>query len=118
MSDPAETSEARFQRIWEVVARIPAGRVMAYGQVARVAGLPGRARMVSRALKAAPDELDLPWHRVLGAGGRIALPAGSSGAREQAKRLRAEGVAVSKGRVPADAFSGGDEDLDALIWGP
>jgi methylated-DNA-protein-cysteine methyltransferase related protein len=46
----------------------------------------------------------LPWHRVLGAGGRIVFPASSSQHREQARRLRAEGVIVKGGRVDPSAL--------------
>ena len=83
---------------------IPAGRVTTYGEVARLAGFPGRARQAGRALKLMPPDLHLPWHRVLGAGGRIVFPLGSSQHREQARRLRAEGVPVKKGRVDGDAL--------------
>jgi methylated-DNA-protein-cysteine methyltransferase-like protein len=89
-----------LQDIWHVIAAIPRGQVSTYGEVARAAGLPGRARMTAYALRMAPDELALPWHRVLGAGGKIVFPAGSRPFREQARRLRAEGVKVSRGRVP------------------
>jgi len=57
----------------------------------------------------------LPWHRVLRSDGRIALPEGSAGWREQAQRLRAEGVVVENGRVRR---ARPPPDLDARIWGP
>src|ERR1700733_441442 len=60
-----------IQAIWDVVGMIPRGMVSTYGAVARAAGLPGRARLTGLALKIAPDELNLPWHRVMGAGGRL-----------------------------------------------
>jgi methylated-DNA-protein-cysteine methyltransferase-like protein len=88
-----------FQEIWAVVAAIPRGQVSTYGAVARAAGLPGRARMTGRALRVSPKEMKLPWHRVVGAGGRIVFPRTSLEAREQARRLRAEGVIVKEGRV-------------------
>lgn len=93
-----------LQAIWDVIARIPVGRVLAYGDVARAAGLPGRARHVGYALRTAPAELRLPWHRVLGAGGRIAFPPASRQHREQARLLRSEGVAVRRGRVAPSAL--------------
>jgi methylated-DNA-protein-cysteine methyltransferase-like protein len=88
-----------IQAIWDVVCAIPRGQVSTYGAVARAAGLPGRARLAGFALKVAPKQINLPWHRVLGAGGRIVFPAASSPYREQAKRLRAEGVILKSGRA-------------------
>ncbi|MGA2187329.1 MAG: MGMT family protein [Steroidobacteraceae bacterium] len=87
------------QAIWDVVCAIPRGRVSTYGAVARAAGLPGRARLTGFALRCAPDGMNLPWHRVVGAGGRIAFPKSSAQHREQARRLRAEGVDLKDGRV-------------------
>jgi methylated-DNA-protein-cysteine methyltransferase related protein len=101
-----------LQTIWDVVARIPRGRVSTYGSVARAAGLPGRARQAGYALKHMPDDLQLPWHRVVGAGGKIVFPRGSKQHREQARLLRSEGVAVNDGRVSRDALT----DLEDL-WG-
>jgi methylated-DNA-protein-cysteine methyltransferase-like protein len=94
-----------LQDIWHVIAAVPRGQVATYGEVARAAGLPGRARMTAYALRVAPDELALPWHRILGAGGRIVFPQGSKQFREQARRLRSEGVAVKQGKVPATAIA-------------
>jgi methylated-DNA-protein-cysteine methyltransferase-like protein len=88
-----------LQEIWHVVGAIPRGRVSTYGAVARAAGLPGRARLVGRALRLAPKALHLPWHRVVGAGGRIVFPKLSLEHREQTRRLKAEKVLVKDGRV-------------------
>lgn len=89
-----------LETIWHAVSTIPRGKVSTYGAVARAVGLPGRARQVGYALRVAPEELHLPWHRVLGAGGKIVFPSGSREYKEQATRLRAEGVKVRNGRVP------------------
>lgn len=89
-----------LQAIWEVVCAIPRGQVSTYGAVADAAGLPGRARLTGYALRMAPPHLNLPWHRVVGAGGRIVFARTSPQYREQAARLRAEGVALTEGRVP------------------
>ena len=88
-----------FQEIWAVVGAIPRGSVSTYGAVARAAGLPGRARMAGRALRESPKEMKLPWHRVVGAGGRIVFPRLSLAHREQTRRLKAEKVLVKDGRV-------------------
>lgn len=106
-TDPAE-------RILAAVREIPHGEVAGYGEVARRAGLPGRARWVARLL-AASDDPGLPWHRVLRSDGRIAFPAGSSAWQEQARLLRGEGVAVVEGRVRGGRRA---RSLDAEVWGP
>lgn len=94
-----------LEAIWQVVCAIPRGQASTYGAVARAAGLPGRARLTGFALRVAPEELNLPWHRVVGAGGRIVFPSGSRAHREQARRLRAEGVPVTAGRVAGTALT-------------
>jgi methylated-DNA-protein-cysteine methyltransferase-like protein len=94
-----------LQDIWHVIASVPRGQVATYGEVARAAGLPGRARMTAYALRMAPEQLALPWYRILGAGGRIVFPPGSKPFREQARRLRSEGVTVTRGKVPAAAIA-------------
>lgn len=101
----AREDNPALQALWHVIAAIPRGQVCTYGGVARAAGLPGRARQSAYALRMAPVELHLPWHRVLGAGGRIVFPAGSAAFREQARRLRAEGVRVREGRVPPEVMA-------------
>ena len=80
--------------IRETVRKIPKGKVASYGEVARAAGFPGCARQVVWALRAATG---LPWHRVVGAKGKILLP-GANGF-EQRLRLETEGVAFRAGRV-------------------
>ena len=82
-----------------MIGAIPHGKVSTYGAVARAAGLPGRARLTGLALRVSPQEMHLPWHRVVGAGGRIVFPRASQPHKQQARRLRAEGVAVKDGRV-------------------
>jgi methylated-DNA-protein-cysteine methyltransferase-like protein len=101
--------DAALEAIWQAVCAIPRGRVSTYGAVARAAGLPRRARLAGFALRVAPRELNLPWHRVVGAGGRIVFPSGSREHREQARRLRAEGIAVAAGRVEPSALTELDE---------
>jgi methylated-DNA-protein-cysteine methyltransferase related protein len=98
-------AEDSLQAIWNVIARIPRGRVSSYGDVARAAGLPGRARLAGKALRSMPEDMNLPWHRVMGAGGRIVFPKGSRHFREQARLLRSEGVTVKDGRVDKSALS-------------
>ena len=88
-----------FTKIQGVVRSIPPGKVSSYGAVAKAAGFPGAARQVVWALRQATS-LGLPWHRVVAAGGRIALP-GEAGF-EQRMRLESEGVSFSASRVRMD----------------
>ena len=97
------------QRIWQVVALIPPGRVATYGEVARQAGLPGAARRVGRALRTLPAGTRIPWHRVINAGGRLSLPAGGASHRTQRKRLEREGIAFR---------ANGSIDLRRFGWVP
>lgn len=87
-----------------MVQSIPRGKTASYGAVARAAGLPGRARLTGYALKVSPKSMHLPWHRVVGAGGRIVFPRTSTHYREQARRLRAEGITVTAGRIERSAL--------------
>ena len=98
---PVGVDSPAVEAIWNVVGAIPRGRVASYGAIAEAAGLPGRARLTGFALREAPPESHLPWHRVLGAGGRISFAPGSSHAGLQARLLRAEGVEVKNRRVSA-----------------
>jgi methylated-DNA-protein-cysteine methyltransferase related protein len=93
-----------MQAYWDVVAMIPSGKVTTYGEVARMAGFPGRARQAGAALRLMPPDMHLPWHRVVGAGGRIVFPKSSAHFREQARRLRSEGVVVTGGRADPAAM--------------
>jgi len=119
MAKPAaETQAAVVEAILAVVARIPRGKVTTYGVVAERAGRPRRARLVGRVLSGLPAGSKLPWHRVVAAGGRIALPAGSKSQREQVARLRREGVSVVSGRVDIHAHGWGSapDDMDRWLW--
>lgn len=81
--------------IRDTIRRIPKGKVSTYGEIARAAGFPGCARQVVWALRG--SSRGLPWHRVVGAKGRISLP-GENGL-EQRMRLEAEGVVFHGSRV-------------------
>ena len=84
-----------FERVLATVRRIPKGKVATYGDVAAASGYPGAARQVVWALRSGGKAV--PWHRVLGARGKILLT-GENGF-EQRLRLRSEGVAIDGDRV-------------------
>ena len=83
------------EKLYIALSSVPAGRVIAYGELARVAGLPGRARWVGRTLSQLPEKSALPWHRVINASRRISLPVDSTAYLEQKQRLLSEGIHFS-----------------------
>jgi methylated-DNA-protein-cysteine methyltransferase-like protein len=89
-----------FTRVYDAVRAIPRGRVATYGQVAQLVGVPRGARAVGWALRAldARTARRVPWHRVVGATGRVSLRAGA-GPVLQRRRLEAEGVVFRGGRI-------------------
>ncbi len=101
-------------QIVHTLSVIPLGRVASYGQIADLAGLPGRARLVARVLKTADKQLALPWHRVLRSSGQIAFAPGSDEAMEQRARLLAEGVMVKGLRVDMAVY-GWQPSLDEIL---
>ncbi len=106
MSIAEADNPTRAERIYQVVASIPFGCVATYGQVADLAGLPGGARSVGRALGGLPRGSRLPWHRVVNASGKSSLP-GAAGCRQR-RLLRAEDV----------VFRGERVDLSRFRWSP
>jgi methylated-DNA-protein-cysteine methyltransferase-like protein len=108
-------SNPNYQRIWDTVLAIPPGCVASYGQVADLAGLPGRARLVGRALGTAPKAMAVPWYRVLRSSGQLAFEPGSKNAIRQSQRLHAEGVTVKNNRVRLADF-GWKPDVAELVF--
>lgn len=96
---PQSPAEMRRTALYLTLAQVPEGCVVSYGELAHLAGLGRAARWVGRTLSQLPEDTRLPWHRVLGAGGRISLPAGTASGDEQRARLRGEGVSVLNNRV-------------------
>ncbi len=93
------------QRIYAVVAEIPKGCVATYGQVAELAGLAGHARLVGYALNAFPEDLQIPWHRVINANGRISPRSDPEWEGFQRALLEAEGVAFDEqGKISLRRF--------------
>lgn len=94
-----DPSQARRTALYMSLDKVPEGKVVSYGQLAEMAGLGRAARWVGRILSQLPDGTSLPWHRVVGAGGKVSLPAGTASGDEQRARLRTEGVLVQNNRV-------------------
>ena len=95
---PKPPSTSLWPRIYAVVARVPRGRVVTYGQVAALAGLPRQARLVGYAMHGLPDGSTLPWHRVINAQGKVSVRS-FAGPSEGLQRhlLEEEGVAFGDG---------------------
>jgi methylated-DNA-protein-cysteine methyltransferase-like protein len=97
-----------YERIYDVVRRIPRGRVTTYGTVARLAGLRGQARLVGYALSALTPATAVPWHRVINAKGEVSLRhprSGGSASITQRLKLEKERVRFDgAGRVSLERF--------------
>lgn len=86
-----------FEPVYKLVKQIPRGRVLTYGALARALRLPGGARTAGRAMAATPRGKGIPWHRVLGANGKILIR--EPYASLQRKLLESEGVSVVELRI-------------------
>jgi methylated-DNA-protein-cysteine methyltransferase-like protein len=95
-----------WDRVYRLVKKIPRGRVLTYGQLARALKLPGGALTAGRAMFACPSGRGIPWHRVVGAGGRILIR--EPHASLQRKLLESEGT----------RFAGSCVKMAAHLWKP
>ena len=86
------------ERIWQTVHQIPRGKVASYGQIAKMADLPGYARYVGYVMKTLPSDTKLPWYRVVNSQGKISFSPGTSQYLRQKLLLEAEGIVFIDGR--------------------
>ena len=99
---------SRRRAIYDVIADIPIGSVATYGQIATLAGMSGLARQVGYALAATPEGIELPWHRVINAQGRVSPRRQTTVHLYQQELLEQEGIVFDAGRV----------DLKRYRWDP
>lgn len=100
-----KTRSGAYERIYAVVDQVPRGRVATYGQIARIAGIPGHARQVGYALNALPRSRKVPWQRVINAKGEISARSEPKFEKAQRALLEGEGVKFDdKGRVSFRRF--------------
>jgi len=85
-----------YDWIYDVVRRIPRGRVATYGQIADLAGISGQPRRVGYALSALPEDSAVPWHRVVNSKGAISTRSNRSVERLQRRLLEREGVVFGR----------------------
>jgi methylated-DNA-protein-cysteine methyltransferase-like protein len=110
---------AHYQQIWQTVQLIPQGKVACYGQIADLAGLPGRARLVGKALGKVPKAgwrgQTVPWFRVINSQGKISFPLGSEYFDKQKHHLQDEQVVVIGSRIKLKDFQW-QPDLSELLF--
>lgn len=95
------------QKVFTLLASIPAGRVTTYGDIAKRANMPRSARLVGRILSQLPIDTELPWHRVVNANGKISLPESSASYKVQKDRLEREGIAIINNRIKLQKYEWG-----------
>lgn len=96
-----------WKPVYDLVKRIPRGRVMTYGQLGKALRLPGGARTAGRAMAACPSGQGVPWHRVVGAGGALLIREPYSSL--QRKLLESEGLRLAEKRI---------QDFKDFEWRP
>jgi methylated-DNA-protein-cysteine methyltransferase-like protein len=101
-------NDQELHAIYLVINSIPRGKVATYGQIAALASLPGKARIVGKILSRLPLGSTIPWHRVINAAGTISLTADSEPYRLQKEKLLLEGV----------IFKGTKVNLKNFKWQP
>ena len=95
-----------FEKIYEVVKRIPCGKVATYGQVAAMAGNPHWSQVVGYALHVNPDPNTIPCHRVVNRFGECSGAFAFGGKETQRMLLEGEGIEFTDGKV----------DLRKYLW--
>lgn len=93
-----------FEMVYEIVKQIPRGKVMSYGQVARAAGFPRKAREVGWALHVNPDPEHIPCHRVVNREGRVSPAFVFGGENMQVALLKSEGVEFDENGLVERSF--------------
>jgi methylated-DNA-protein-cysteine methyltransferase related protein len=91
------TNPMNWKSVYALVKKIPRGRVMTYGGLAKALRLPGGARAAGRAMAASPSGKGVPWHRVVGAGGTLLIR--EPYASLQRKLLESEGLSLAEKRI-------------------
>jgi methylated-DNA-protein-cysteine methyltransferase-like protein len=105
-----------YERVYAVIKQIPKGRVATYGQIARLAGIPGQARRVGYALSALSDHRRVAWHRVVNAKGEISARSKPHFEQIQRALLIREGIVFGmNGQIPLSRFQWKTETLSKSL---
>ncbi len=95
-----------YEKIYEIVKSVPEGRVITYGKVAALAGFPNQARITGYALHRIPEQLNIPWHRVINAKGEISRLPDPDSRNIQKDLLESEGIKFDiKGKIDLKKYS-------------
>jgi methylated-DNA-protein-cysteine methyltransferase related protein len=98
------TQQQRKEAIFLALAQIPAGKVITYGNLAKLAGMPNGARLAGRLMCELPAGSSLPWHRVINSQGKLSLPENSDSYSEQIRRLQKEGIQINNGKIKLSVY--------------
>lgn len=98
------TQQERKEAIYLALGQIPKGKVITYGNLAKLAGMPNGARLAGRLMCELPECTNLPWHRVINAQGKLSMPVGSAGYCEQLQRLENDGIDVNNGKIKLSIY--------------
>ncbi|PRP68020.1 MGMT family protein [Nonlabens agnitus] len=98
-----------FEKVYEVVKQIPAGRVTSYGAIAAYLGAPRSCRAVGYAMNASHSQTDVPAHRVVNRKGLLTGKHHFQGSNLMVQLLESEGVKVKEDQV---------QDLESIFWDP
>jgi len=119
MKPIANNNKINYQKIWQTVQAIPYGKIACYGQIADLSGLPGRARLVGKALGTVPKNgwqgKTVPWFRVINSQGKISFSTESENFIKQKELLQDEQVVVIGSRVRLADFQW-QPDLAELLF--
>lgn len=99
------TQQQRKEAIYLALAQIPKGKVITYGNLAKLAGMPNGARLAGRLMCELPEGSKLPWHRVINSQGKLSLPENSDSYREQIRRLEKDGVVIINGKIKLSIYA-------------
>jgi len=99
------TQQQRKEAIFLALAQIPKGKVITYGNLAKLAGMPNGARLAGRLMCELPEGSRLPWHRVINSQGKLSLREDSDSYREQMRRLEKEGIEIKNGKIKLSIYA-------------
>ncbi len=114
----ANAAKGLYEIIYEIVRKIPKGKVATYGQIARLCGLRGHARLVGYALHNLKPNSGIPWHRVINSKGMISLPKDSGAYDRQKYLLEKEGVIFRRDKLDLSKYGFSDSSKSKKKRGP